>query len=140
MALLETKSLTKSFGALTAVDGVSLAVEAGALHSIIGPNGAGKTTLFNRHPGAPRRPPRHRALVPAHQRISRALAPRQRLDRRLRAQPVLVGPAVAAHRALSGAGFDRKKSPGRRGARGQGRPAGARHLARRAAPARARHR
>jgi len=47
MALLETKSLTKSFGALTAVDGVSLAVEAGSLHSIIGPNGAGKTTLFN---------------------------------------------------------------------------------------------
>ena len=47
MALLETKSLTKSFGALTAVNGVSLAVEAGSLHSIIGPNGAGKTTLFN---------------------------------------------------------------------------------------------
>ena len=47
MALLETKSLTKSFGALTAVGGVSLAVEAGSLHSIIGPNGAGKTTLFN---------------------------------------------------------------------------------------------
>ena len=47
MALLETKSLTKSFGALTAVNGVSLAIEAGSLHSIIGPNGAGKTTLFN---------------------------------------------------------------------------------------------
>ena len=47
MALLETKILTKSFGALTAVNGVSLAVEAGSLHSIIGPNGAGKTTLFN---------------------------------------------------------------------------------------------
>ena len=47
MAILETKSLTKSFGALTAVNGVSLAVEAGSLHSIIGPNGAGKTTLFN---------------------------------------------------------------------------------------------
>ena len=47
MALLETKSLTKSFGALIAVNGVSLAVEAGSLHSIIGPNGAGKTTLFN---------------------------------------------------------------------------------------------
>ena len=47
MALLETQSLTKSFGALTAVSGVSLAVEAGTLHSIIGPNGAGKTTLFN---------------------------------------------------------------------------------------------
>ena len=47
MALLETKSLTKSFGALTAVSGVTLSIEAGSLHSIIGPNGAGKTTLFN---------------------------------------------------------------------------------------------
>jgi branched-chain amino acid transport system ATP-binding protein len=47
MAILQTERLTKSFGALTAVDGVSLAIEAGSLHSIIGPNGAGKTTLFN---------------------------------------------------------------------------------------------
>src|SRR5205085_1114325 len=47
MALLETHSLTKSFGALTAVNAVSLRIEAGTLHSIIGPNGAGKTTLFN---------------------------------------------------------------------------------------------
>ena len=47
MALLETKALSKSFGALSAVSGVSLAIEAGTLHSIIGPNGAGKTTLFN---------------------------------------------------------------------------------------------
>jgi branched-chain amino acid transport system ATP-binding protein len=47
MVLLETKNLTKSFGALTAVRDVSLAIEAGSLHSIIGPNGAGKTTLFN---------------------------------------------------------------------------------------------
>ena len=47
MALLETQSLTKSFGALRAVNDVSLSIEAGTLHSIIGPNGAGKTTLFN---------------------------------------------------------------------------------------------
>jgi len=47
MAILETESLTKSFGALTAVSAVRLRVEAGTLHSIIGPNGAGKTTLFN---------------------------------------------------------------------------------------------
>ncbi|OGK82843.1 MAG: ABC transporter ATP-binding protein [Candidatus Rokubacteria bacterium GWF2_70_14] len=47
MALLRTESLTKAFGALTAVNGVTLEVQAGTLHSIIGPNGAGKTTLFN---------------------------------------------------------------------------------------------
>jgi len=47
MAILETHGLTKSFGALTAVNAVSLRIEAGTLHSIIGPNGAGKTTLFN---------------------------------------------------------------------------------------------
>ena len=47
MALLETHGLTKSFGALTAVNAVDLRIEAGTLHSIIGPNGAGKTTLFN---------------------------------------------------------------------------------------------
>jgi branched-chain amino acid transport system ATP-binding protein len=47
MALLRTENLTKSFGALTAVNGVTLSIEPGALHSVIGPNGAGKTTLFN---------------------------------------------------------------------------------------------
>ena len=45
--ILETKAITKSFGALTAVNAVNLQIEAGSLHSIIGPNGAGKTTLFN---------------------------------------------------------------------------------------------
>jgi branched-chain amino acid transport system ATP-binding protein len=45
--ILETRDLRRRFGALVAVDGVSMQVEAGALHSIIGPNGAGKTTLFN---------------------------------------------------------------------------------------------
>ncbi len=47
MAILETKNLTKAFGALTAVNAVSMRIEAGSVHSIIGPNGAGKTTLFN---------------------------------------------------------------------------------------------
>ena len=52
MALLETKNLGKSFGALTAVKDVSLSIAEGSLHSIIGPNGAGKTTLFNLLTGA----------------------------------------------------------------------------------------
>jgi branched-chain amino acid transport system ATP-binding protein len=45
--LLETTELTKTFGALMAVDAVSLGFEAGRVHAVIGPNGAGKTTLVN---------------------------------------------------------------------------------------------
>ena len=44
---LETSALTKRFGGLVAVDGVSLRVARGAVHCVIGPNGAGKTTLIN---------------------------------------------------------------------------------------------
>jgi branched-chain amino acid transport system ATP-binding protein len=47
MPLIRTEGLTKAFGALTAVNGVTLEVEEGSLHSVIGPNGAGKTTFFN---------------------------------------------------------------------------------------------
>jgi len=47
LKILETKGLTKSFGGLTAVDGVDFQVEKGQLCTIIGPNGAGKTTFFN---------------------------------------------------------------------------------------------
>ena len=45
--LLETHNLRKAFGALVAVDDVSIQVHARTIHSIIGPNGAGKTTFFN---------------------------------------------------------------------------------------------
>jgi branched-chain amino acid transport system ATP-binding protein len=47
MPLIRTERLTKEFGALTAVNAVTLDVENGSLHSVIGPNGAGKTTFFN---------------------------------------------------------------------------------------------
>ena len=47
MAVLVTKRLHKSFGGLTAVEGVDLEVQENKIFSIIGPNGAGKTTLFN---------------------------------------------------------------------------------------------
>ncbi|MBI2218406.1 MAG: ABC transporter ATP-binding protein [Candidatus Rokubacteria bacterium] len=45
--MLALESVTKRFGGLTAVGGVSLDVDEGDLVGIIGPNGAGKTTLFN---------------------------------------------------------------------------------------------
>jgi len=45
-AILEVEALTRRFGALRAVDDLSLSVEAGTRHAIIGSNGAGKTTLF----------------------------------------------------------------------------------------------
>lgn len=44
--LLELRDLTLSYGSLTAVDGVNLAVRRGARHALIGPNGAGKSSLF----------------------------------------------------------------------------------------------
>jgi branched-chain amino acid transport system ATP-binding protein len=45
--IFETFNLRKEFGALVAVDDVSLKVRKNTMHAIIGPNGAGKTTLFN---------------------------------------------------------------------------------------------
>lgn len=51
-ALLTTDSLTKRFGGLTAVDGVSLTVRKGEVLGLLGPNGSGKTTLMNLISGA----------------------------------------------------------------------------------------
>ena len=45
--LLETRALSRTFGALIAARDIDFRLEAGARHALIGPNGAGKTTLIN---------------------------------------------------------------------------------------------
>jgi branched-chain amino acid transport system ATP-binding protein len=46
-ALLETKSISKYYGALRALEAISIAIRPDEVVSVVGPNGAGKTTLVN---------------------------------------------------------------------------------------------
>jgi branched-chain amino acid transport system ATP-binding protein len=46
-AHLRAEHVTVSFGAVKALDDVSISVSPGGIHAVIGPNGAGKSTLFN---------------------------------------------------------------------------------------------
>jgi branched-chain amino acid transport system ATP-binding protein len=77
---LEVESLSKSFGAVPAVDDVSFAVEPGSLTCLIGPNGAGKSTLVHCVSGF-LRPERGRVRIgdqdisrwPAHRRARAGL-------------------------------------------------------------------
>ncbi len=72
--------VTREFGALRAIDDVTLSVAAGERRAILGANGAGKTTLFNAITGD--FPPTHGTVrffgedvtyLPPHERIRRGL-------------------------------------------------------------------
>jgi len=52
--ILEIRGLTRHYGAVRAVDDVSLTIREGTITGLIGPNGAGKSTLFNLLTGAER--------------------------------------------------------------------------------------
>jgi branched-chain amino acid transport system ATP-binding protein len=78
---LELRNLSRTFGGLKAVDGVSLSVQPGERRALIGPNGAGKTTLFNLISGEI--PPTAGSILfqdsdvtvlPPHQRAARGIA------------------------------------------------------------------
>ncbi len=45
--MLSIRGITKTFGALRAVDALDLEIAPGGIYGLIGPNGSGKTTLFN---------------------------------------------------------------------------------------------
>jgi len=45
--MLRVSSLSKSFGAIKALNNIDIEIAKGRIHGIIGPNGSGKTTLFN---------------------------------------------------------------------------------------------
>jgi branched-chain amino acid transport system ATP-binding protein len=81
MSVLDVRQLTKTFGGLRAVAGVSLAAEHGRVLGLFGPNGAGKTTLFNLISGALHADSGRVLLdgadvtrLPAHKRAQRGLA------------------------------------------------------------------
>jgi ABC-type branched-subunit amino acid transport system ATPase component/ABC-type branched-subunit amino acid transport system permease subunit len=44
---VEINAVSKNFGGVRALDGVSMTVKAGSIHGLIGPNGSGKSTLLN---------------------------------------------------------------------------------------------
>jgi len=78
--MLEIRAVSKSFGGMKAVDGVTASVARGEIVGLVGPNGAGKTTMFNLIAGS-LRPSAGNILLngkplerePPHTRIRRGL-------------------------------------------------------------------
>ena len=106
-AALVVRGLSRSFGAVRAVNGVSLEVETGHVHSLIGPNGAGKTTVFNCVSGF-LRPDAGEVLLggrdvtgwPPHRLVARGLARTFQITRIFGELPVLENVALAARSQL----------------------------------------
>ena len=63
--MIQVQDLVKTYGAFTAVDGVSLDVAPGEIHGFLGPNGAGKTTTIRMIAGL-LKPTRGRVVIDGH--------------------------------------------------------------------------
>jgi branched-chain amino acid transport system ATP-binding protein len=112
VSLLTLKSVSKSFGGVTAVKNVSLIVEPGEILGIMGPNGSGKTTLFNLVSGA--LSPDSGEVV-LHGERTNGLAPHQLCRRGLARTFQLVRPFLALtvlENVLVGLGYGREKLTG----------------------------
>jgi ABC-2 type transport system ATP-binding protein len=93
MMMIEATGLTKSFGAVTALGGLDLAVTAGGVCALLGPNGAGKTTAI-RVLATLTRPDGGRAAIGGHDVVRQA--------RLVRASIGLVGQHAAVDDDLTG--------------------------------------
>jgi daunorubicin resistance ABC transporter ATP-binding subunit len=90
---VKVEGLTKSFGAVTALDGLDLEIESGIVFGLLGPNGAGKTTLV-RILATLLVPNRGHARVLGHDVIAEPLAVRRRIG--------LAGQFAAVDQELTG--------------------------------------
>jgi ABC-type branched-subunit amino acid transport system ATPase component len=109
-ALLETRRLCKSFGALEVARDIDFRLERGARHALIGPNGAGKTTLVNLLTGV--LPPSHGAVLldgedltalPPAKRVKRGIARTFQINQLFRGLTVLDNVYIAVAERLGAA-------------------------------------
>jgi ABC-type branched-subunit amino acid transport system ATPase component len=119
-ALLETRQLCKSFGALEVARDIDFRLERGARHALIGPNGAGKTTLVNLLTGV--LPPSRGAVLlegedltaaPQAKRVKRGIARTFQINQLFRGLTVLDNVYIAVAERL-GAGGSMIRPVGRR--------------------------
>ncbi len=119
-ALLETRRLCKSFGALEVARDIDFRLERGARHALIGPNGAGKTTLVNLLTGV--LPPSRGAVLlegedltalPQAKRVKRGIARTFQINQLFRGLTVLDNVYIAVAERL-GAGGSMIRPAGRR--------------------------
>ncbi|MBI4273433.1 MAG: ABC transporter ATP-binding protein [Rhizobiales bacterium] len=105
--LLETRTVSRNFGALAAVSDVEFRLEVGARHALIGPNGAGKTTFINLLTGV-LRPTQGRVMlkgrdvtdIPEAQRVKLGIARTFQINRLFRGLTVLENVYIAVSERL----------------------------------------
>ena len=120
VALLETRGLSRSFGALEVARAIDFRLEAGARHALIGPNGAGKTTFINLLTGV-LEPSAGRVLLAGEdvtrlaqaRRVKRGIARTFQINQLFRGLTVLENVCIAVAERL-GAGGGMLRPAGRR--------------------------